>query len=329
MLRLGGREVAIGPVYRIPIGSGGVSGGHRVHMVSWGWQGGCGRVSPRCWEGPGTEAVANGYAPVLSAVGCAVYHKRLARPGEGAREDRCSCRGDSEAGRRGRDRETESTHLRPHLQGCENAGSAAACVRAWAFCVTDCALGAAFLPELTPPLYGSGFFRRGCLQLSSPICLAAGGSGDDTVAACGLFHWHTPIRWAVSVHECWLGGICSLSGSGLFKEQELQTTAVKCTSTTWRLRTVSGEDGTPSLRYSRETVITLSRIMVAVVSLALGEPPDSMGFAVSTEAGVGSSVSWSSRLPLPKKWATAETCLHSWILGQSGQSHDSLLSSTT
>ena len=165
--------------------------------------------APTLREEPGAEGT-KGYALALSVVGCATYHP-------------CGWR-DSEAGGGGTGGAAVSARLRPRLQGCESAGS----VRAWAFWAADCASSAAFLPELTLPPYGSGCCKRGCLQLSSPMRCVAGGSVDDAAAAA---HRHlrqsTPICLAVSIHEFWLGGMCSLSGSGLSEERTLLTTADK------------------------------------------------------------------------------------------------------
>ena len=124
------------------------------------------------------------------------------------------------------------THLRPRLRGCEGVGSApfAAAVaraRAAAFWAADCASGAAFRPEFTPPLYGSVSCKRGFLRLEFPMRCTAGGSGEVEVAMVGLgqrlFRGRgcTPIRWAVSVHVCWLGGTFSLGGSGLSGDREV------------------------------------------------------------------------------------------------------------
>lgn len=262
-------------------------------------------------EGPGAE-VTKGYAPALSAVGCAAYHP-------------CGWR-DPEAGGGGTGGAAVSVCLRPRLRGCESVGSAAAEARAWVFWAADCVSSAAFLPELTPPPYGSGCCKRGCLRLSSPMRCVAGGSGDDAaVAARRRLHRSTPIHLAVSVHECWWGGICSLSGSGLSEERALLTTADKCASTMWRLRTVPGEEGAPSLIKSLETEMTFSKMAAAAASLrASGEASGSGVAAKSTIAGGGGggAKSLGSSSTFPKKWAMAAMCLHSWTLGQSGQSQD-------
>jgi hypothetical protein len=146
--------------------------------------------TPKLSEGPGAEVVVvtKGCAPALSAVGCAMYHA-------------CSWKGDLVAGGGGADGAAVSIHLWPHLWGCEIAGSgsAAAHTHAWAFWAADHVLGAACLPELALPLYGSGCCKQDCLQLSSPMHCVAGGSGDKAAAACGHFCQVTPICLVVSV----------------------------------------------------------------------------------------------------------------------------------
>ncbi len=77
----------------------------------------------------------------------------------------------------------------------------AAHARASAFWAVVCVPGAAFWPELSPPLYGSVIFTHGRLQLRSPIRALAGGSGDDVGLGWGHFHHRiAPICAAVSVH---------------------------------------------------------------------------------------------------------------------------------
>jgi hypothetical protein len=252
--------------------------------------------TPKLSEGPGAEVVVvtKGCAPALSAVGCAMYHV-------------CSWKGDLVAGGGGADGAAVSIHLWPHLWGCEIAGSgsAAAHTHAWAFWAADHALGAACLPELALPLYGSGCCKQDCLQLSSPMHCVAGGSGDKAAAACGHFCQVTPICLVVSVHECWLGAICSLSGSRLSKEQALQTRADKCASTMWRLWTVPRDKGVPSLRKPLETEITFSKMAMAAVSLcASGKPSNSGGVtAESTVAGAGvKSIGCSSTVQKSGQW---------------------------
>src|ERR1700677_4240506 len=104
-------------------------------------------------------------------------------------------------------------------------------------------------------------------------------------------------------------------------EQVLQTTAVRCASTAWRLQSVSVEEGTLLLRASLDTEITFCNIEAVAALTLLCVSADTSLFGNSV---LGSPSSATPIWSLPKKCSTAETCLHSRTLGQSGQSQDLL-----
>ena len=117
----------------------------------------CGGKNPETLAG-----TAQADTPVFAAA-CAPggaqakYQGRGAKAGGGAEEGRYNWRGgDGGADEVG----TVGACLRPCFQGCERGG--APHMRASAFCAVDSVSGAAFLLELTPLLYGSVIFNRGC-----------------------------------------------------------------------------------------------------------------------------------------------------------------------
>ena len=144
---------------------------------------------------------AQGDAPVFAAA-CAPggarakYQGRGAKAGGAAEEGGYNWRGEGDGG--ADEVGTDGACLRPRFRGCERGGAPRA--RPSAFCAVDSASGAAFLPELTPTLYGSVIFNRGCFRLRLAMRSVAVGSGGEVVAGRRLFRHCAPIRSAVSAH---------------------------------------------------------------------------------------------------------------------------------
>ena len=151
-----------------------------------------------------------------------------------------------------------------------------------------------------------------------------GGSGEDVLAGHLLWCRFVPIHLVVLDQVPWLGGIASLSGRGPSEEHAFWMMVVRCDSTIWRLWIVSREDSALSLRSALKMAITFFKIEAALASLRTPTEPSQFDYAC-TVLGTSNSIFWSLFL---KKWAMAVTCLHSWTLGQSGQSQDHVPSLT-